>query len=394
MANRLLNVFEDIGTPENTSGQPDLGVGWQKGILAPNGKVYCIPERADHILVINPDDSFYRFGTIPNALVVEDISLARPYWRGATLLGDKIYCAPAAAEAIGVIDTTNDTISEIGSFPDSLSSVTYHKFNGIWAVNGTLFMSAMWWTPFSAFQVGVAVVDPTDGSYDYYVNPSSGEIYTGIPGDYRIDSNGVVGPDNNIYSFAGQGWTPPSFGYGFLPLSQSFTRFNTSTMEIELVENIPSPSIVVGAPDPFIFPSQEGVIDTEGKVWFSDSAFLYDGDMSLGDRDGGAILDLPNYDGGVSNSIASFNAACLYDGLIYRIQNDQMLAELDNGWLKIDDPLTLDQVESSRHPEVRLQVSDLVLLPNKKKIYCIPYFDGPIYKLTSGAKTGWKIGVI
>ena len=84
--------------------------GWFGGVLAPNGKIYCVPQSATSILVIDPsNDTWYTFGSG---------SLSGNTWTSGVLAPNgKIYCCPGSATQVLVIDPSNDTFYKFGSLP-------------------------------------------------------------------------------------------------------------------------------------------------------------------------------------------------------------------------------------------------------------------------------------
>jgi streptogramin lyase len=101
---------------------------WIGGVLLPNGKIYCAPyQQGDSILIIDTnDDSFY---TIPGG----ETNGGGGHWISATLASDgkTVYCAPYGNSQILKIDTETDTVSKFGSFVGAgkySSSITIGDF--------------------------------------------------------------------------------------------------------------------------------------------------------------------------------------------------------------------------------------------------------------------------
>ena len=70
------------------------------GVLAPNGKIYCVPRNATQILVIDPTDNTTElFGSI---------SGTSKYYGGVLAPNGKIYCVPLNATQVLVIPTSGD----------------------------------------------------------------------------------------------------------------------------------------------------------------------------------------------------------------------------------------------------------------------------------------------
>ena len=77
-------------------------------MLAPNGKIYAIPNFADNVLVFNPVDNSYNFITSPDVSANE----GRKWFGGVLAPNGNIYCFPRRnASSILVINTNNDTMT-------------------------------------------------------------------------------------------------------------------------------------------------------------------------------------------------------------------------------------------------------------------------------------------
>ena len=71
---------------------------WQGAVLAPNGKIYCVPRNHTQVLCIDPtNNSTTLFGNFAGATK----------WTGAVLAPNgKIYCAPLSHTQVLTIGTT------------------------------------------------------------------------------------------------------------------------------------------------------------------------------------------------------------------------------------------------------------------------------------------------
>ncbi|GAH13819.1 unnamed protein product, partial [marine sediment metagenome] len=104
---------------------PDFGddIGkWQCGVLANNGRIYCAPYRADHILKINTID-----GTVETLDDVEIPEAGHFLWVSGALAADNfIYYMPYNARRIMRLNPDNDSLSSVG---DNLGD-EYCKYSG------------------------------------------------------------------------------------------------------------------------------------------------------------------------------------------------------------------------------------------------------------------------
>jgi len=93
----------------DTSTISGLGGGkkWYGGVLAPNGKIYCVPGAAASVLIIDPQTDSADTSTI-SGLTVADSS---PNWLGGVLAPNgKIYCIPWEASNVLIIDPATNTV--------------------------------------------------------------------------------------------------------------------------------------------------------------------------------------------------------------------------------------------------------------------------------------------
>ena len=106
---------------------------WTGGVLAPNGKIYGIPNNASGILEIdpslissgNPASAYKTFGNFD--------SFGIEKWQGGVLAPDgKIYCIPFRAGTILEIDPINQTTSTWGAVNGNFSG-------GVLAPNGKIY---------------------------------------------------------------------------------------------------------------------------------------------------------------------------------------------------------------------------------------------------------------
>jgi hypothetical protein len=92
---------------------PDLGEGgykWRFGVRANNGRIYCAPYCANHILKIDPIQ-----GTVETLDDIEMPETGNFLWSSGALAPDNhIYYMPAGARRIMRLNPNNDTLSSVG----------------------------------------------------------------------------------------------------------------------------------------------------------------------------------------------------------------------------------------------------------------------------------------
>lgn len=152
------------------------------GVLAPNGKIYCIPNSATNVLIIDP---------LTNTLDTTTISgLSGNFkWAGGVLAPNgKIYLPPHNASTVAIIDPSNDTI-DVVTITGVPGAATTN--GGCLAPNGKIFCAPK-------FDGGTGIVLIIDTLTDTIDTTS----ITGLSGAaFAVDSyNGVIlGSDGNIY---------------------------------------------------------------------------------------------------------------------------------------------------------------------------------------------------
>jgi len=193
----VLNLFDTI-FPQNTvdiTSISSLGITnnkWFGGILAPNGKIYCVPFDSTSVLVINPkDNTFYNIGSLTGSRK----------WAGGVLASNgKIYCAPADSTSVLIIDPSNDTL-DTTSITGLVGNLKWR--GAVLAPNGKIYC-----VPYES--INVLIIDPVNNSIDVTsmtglnggtkwiggVLASNGKIYC-VP--YTNDSVLIIDPSNNAY---------------------------------------------------------------------------------------------------------------------------------------------------------------------------------------------------
>lgn len=153
------------------------------GTLAPNGCIYTPP------FYINPYILKYNTITGVASLINQTLSGSTFYWAGSVLAPNgKIYCVPIQTPNVLVIDTTNDTTTQIATgqtgFPNS---------GGCLAPNGKIYCF------------------PYQGTSILVINPSNDTTYTIPSGGITFGNNywgpGCLGPNGKIYCARSVGTT-------------------------------------------------------------------------------------------------------------------------------------------------------------------------------------------
>ena len=130
---------------------------WLGGILAPNGKIYCIPWEAENVLIIDPMTNTADTDTI------SDLGAGNKWHGGVLARNGKIYGIPYDSDTVLVIDPTTDTSATIpipdpgpsGPHPDDPSK----WYGGVLASNGKIYC-----IPWKADYV--MIIDPEAGTVD------------------------------------------------------------------------------------------------------------------------------------------------------------------------------------------------------------------------------------
>jgi len=159
-------------------------------VLAPNGKMYCVPRSyggATSVGIIDPIAK--TFTTMPNS----SVATGNGYIGGVLAPNGKIYCIPFAdsvATSVGIIDPVANTFTLMPN-----SSVTTFGANtgGVLAPNGKIYCCAM-----DATYIGI--IDPV-------LNTFNSTSITGAPGSTSY-GDGCLGPNGKIY-------LPPRNGASF-----------------------------------------------------------------------------------------------------------------------------------------------------------------------------------
>ena len=129
---------------------------WEGGVLAPNGKIYCIPRNATTVLEIDPvNQTTATFGSLEGT----------DKWIGGVLAPNgKIYGIPAYSTTILEIDPVNKTTSTFGS----VGTDSYKWIGGVLAPNGKIYG-----IPFNSttvLEIGESQTIDTDAVLSRYLN--------------------------------------------------------------------------------------------------------------------------------------------------------------------------------------------------------------------------------
>ena len=104
-------VFDPSNNSSTTIGFAGLNLDYEGGILAPNGKIYCIPADAA-TAVMRIDPNAMTVTTLGNMLIGGVPGTKQNYQGGVLAPNGKIYCVPEGATALVIIDPATDTITQ------------------------------------------------------------------------------------------------------------------------------------------------------------------------------------------------------------------------------------------------------------------------------------------
>ena len=185
---RGINMF-----PENTADTTTISnvttlpadnadnIKWQGGVLAPNGKIYCIPLQASQVGIINPYTDTINLSTITGAY-------GGDYkWIGGVLAPNgKIYCIPWRSTVVGIIDPVTNTID--------MTTITSSKYPSILTGDGK-------WSGGVLAPNGKIYFIPQNSTVVGIIDPSNNTMtsISGLPSDTNKWSGGVLAPNGKIY---------------------------------------------------------------------------------------------------------------------------------------------------------------------------------------------------
>jgi hypothetical protein len=199
-----VGVIDPVANTFTTFGS---GTGYFGGVLAPNGKIYCIPCVATSVGVIDPAASPNTFTTSVSGTVTGTGAGFYAYFGGVLAPNGKIYCIPANATTIGVIDPVTNTFTTFGTTPGGGAYI-----GGVLAPNGKIYC-----IPYVGTSVGV--IDPLLNSFN---NTTVSGTNTVSGGGYQ---GGVLGPNGKIYCISHNATTTAVID----PVANTFTTFATTS---------------------------------------------------------------------------------------------------------------------------------------------------------------------
>ena len=170
--NPVTRTTTTFGTTNNVTGQ------YWGCVLAPNGKIYCIPYNVtNNIGIIDASATTPVFST----LSITTPAGSAPYFNGGVLAPNgKIYCIPYSATVVGVIDTTV-TPNTFSTFGATITGTTKYA-GGVLGPNGKIYC-----IPYTATNIGI--IDTTTNSFSTSGSIAGSTKYNG----------GILAPNNKIY---------------------------------------------------------------------------------------------------------------------------------------------------------------------------------------------------
>ena len=200
-----VSVIDPVANTFTTFGS---GTGYFGGVLAPNGKIYCIPCYGTSVGVIDPmSNTFTIPSTMPTGTITGPGAANYAYFGGVLAPNGKIYCIPANATTIGVIDPVTNIFTTFGTTPGGGAYI-----GGVLAPNGKIYC-----IPYAAASVGV--IDPLLNSFN---NTTVSGTNTVSVGGYQ---GGVLAPDGKIYCISHNATTTAVID----PIANTFTTFGTTS---------------------------------------------------------------------------------------------------------------------------------------------------------------------
>ena len=155
------------------------------GVLAPNGKIYCVPYQSTAIGIIDPIASTYSTTTFPTGTITGTGAGTAAYAGGVLAPNGKIYFIPNSATVVGVVDPVANTYTTFGTAPGSSAYV-----GGVLAPNGKIYCVSQ-----NATSIGI--IDPTANTFSTTTFPTG--TITGTGAASSAYTGGVLAPNGKIY---------------------------------------------------------------------------------------------------------------------------------------------------------------------------------------------------
>lgn len=308
---------------------------WIGGVLAKNGKIYCIPHYASEILVIDT--------TTDTATTIPTESGNLKWFGGCLAPNGKIYAIPHTSSKVLVIDPeTNET----------------HTFSGMggnrkWAGGALGPDGKIYCIPNEEYRIGV--IDPETESVETFGNV---EINIGYSWKWR---GGALGPDGYIYAF------PSNYQNNYVLKINPVTR---TTQLIEHGLSAASGELFQGC----VFDSDKGIFGVSN--WF-DSLTRY----------ATATGEVSRH-GFLGDGTNKWFGGCLApNGKLYFAPSD------NSNILEVDpDTLTTTMLPVDTSHGLSSKFHGAVVAPNGN-IYFIPYGSDAVLKLTFNGLTPFEADV-
>ena len=250
-------------------------------VLAPNGKLYGIPDYSTRAIVLDPvNDTLTTFGSFPgNTFGGGGGTLGS----GCLAVNGLIYASPLRATQAIIIDPANNTVTKFGSFPNGslpYSTGGLQFIDTISAPNGLIYF-----VPYASTQA--VVVDPRTNGGTLATFFGNFEGYSGFnSGGY---TGGTVAPNGKIYMvpFASSRiaiidpYSPGGTSVQFINTSFSYNTYQRSVLAPNgKIYMIPNQSSIGAIIDPnnntittYNFPDglqlTNGVLAPNGKIYCS-----------------------------------------------------------------------------------------------------------------------------
>jgi len=234
--------------------------GFFGGVLAPNGKIYCVPHGTTYCAVIDPINN--SVSSIGNGLFPMVNPALGSYAGGVLAANGKIYLVPSNQTTMRVIDPSSNTVSSINNIKTAYDSGVYHP-------NGKIYMSP--WSTATQFLI-VDTFNNDSISYTSNIPVRNGRTGTSVAPNGFIYSNGStiiskIDPSNdtvtNIISITQGGMSDTLV----LAPNGKFYNYNYARTCITVLDPSNDTLITFQTPDPSIL-SDGYVLAPNGKIYF------------------------------------------------------------------------------------------------------------------------------